>query len=413
MPTRLCLFLCISALALRADVVDLAQSIDASRVDRLDREATYDVWLAGMPPVAGTLTISAHATEKGDHVVEAHLQMPDDAMGTLRIAEYLTLDAKLRPVRYVRDMSGGNGVKTVQLSHLEATWDEGGAKVSGGAARLATAVLPDAILPHWIALVPLDPANRYRLEVLSHTDGPHAAAAMLSCEGTAGGATLWAMRLTHEDPTSEWKWWVDAEAVACFRSGAFEGVRRGTARDALPLDRELSPRMSVRITPDDVKQTAQLKQFTFEDATYRRGAIVALRTQYTGEDSGHGRVMDLSQGNRVVALLRHFELGNPTQRGDECSYTLAVSLPSLEVGKTYDFKTQAEATLHYGAMGTGQVEMIARNDHAAGSVKVISAEGPSIELEIDITFEHASFTGATLGECRIEVKGTVEAMLGN
>lgn len=412
MPTRLCLFLCLSALALRADVVDLAQAIDASRAGRLDREATYDVWLAGMPPVAGTLTIAGHATETG-RVAEAHLQMPDDAIGTLRVDEYLTLDAKLRPVRYVRDMSGGNGEKTVQLSHLEATWDDSGAKVSGAEARLAPTVLPDAILPQWLALVPLDPASSYRLEVFSHTGGTHAAAATLTCEGTSGGAALWTMRLTHEDPTCEWKWWVDADGVACFRSGAYEGVRKGASAAALPLDKGPAPRVSVRITPDDAGQTPQFKQFTFEDAVYRRGAIVAMRTQYSGEDSGHGRVMDLARGDRVVALLRHFELGNPTQRGDECSYTLAVSLPALEVGKTYDFKTQAEATLHYGALGTGQVEMIARNDHAAGSVKVISAEGPSMELEMDITFEHASFTGTKLGECRIEVKGSVEAMLGN
>ncbi len=410
MPFRIACLLVLAALAAPADVVDLSSSLDPTRSERLVGEWTYDVWNAGMPPVEGSMTIQGKREGEG-YLLETSTQVPDGERGLLFSGEALALGKDLVPTGYART----NHVGETEVSRLEMSWGASGVAVTVGKKEitLVAATLPDMVLPHWLVLLPLDPAKEYRTAVLSFAGGPHAAPAMLRCDGTRevwGKAfARWSLRLTHEDATTEMKWWVDADGVVAFRCGSYEGTRKGTAAAEFPLDGDLSPDVTIRMTPEAADAKVVVRQFDFEDAGYRRGAVVAMRTNYSVDDCAHGRVMDLQKGDRVVALLRRFSLGNPTQAGDEWCVTLALSLPGLEAGKSYDLGAgQGEGILHYGSQGP-QVELISRQ--ATGQVKVVKVEGPTIEMELSLTFE-GQMAGTNVGPCRFDVQGRVQAELG-
>ncbi len=415
MSIRIALPVLLSALAVSAEVVDLASSLDPGRAERLVGQWTYDVWNAGMPPGGGTMTVTGRKEGEG-YLVESSLHIPDEVSGLVFVGEALALGKDLRPTGYSRSNFIGEGASQVEVSSLAVSWGPSGAEARIGAKThaLDAATLPDAVLPHWLALAPLDPARAYRTTVLSFAGGVHAATAMVRCDGTRedGGttSTRWSLRPTHEDPSAEMKWWVDAEGVVAFRCGSWQGVRRGTSSAALPIDGDLDPKVTFRMTPESASEGAEVRHFTFEDATYRRGAVVAMKTQYTTDESAHGRVMDVGRGDRVVALVRHFSLGNPTQEGDEWSITLALSLPGVEAGKSYDLASgEAEGILHYGSRGPQTPgELISR--FATGKVKVLAVDGPTVELELSLTFE-GQVIGATVGKCRFDVQGGVEAEL--
>lgn len=411
MSIRLALSVLLSALVVPAEVVDLAGAVDASRAERLVGEWTYDVWNAGMPPAGGTMTVTGRRQDEGC-LVETSLQVPDEVSGLVFVGEALALGKDLRPTGYSRSMFAGE----IEVSKLEMTWGAAGVAVKAGKHDLSldAATLPDAVLPHWIALVPLDPSRAYRCVVLSFAGGPHAAPAMLKCEGTReeGGTPCarWSLRPTHEDPSVEMKWWIDAKGVVAFRCGSWQGVRRGTSSAALPMDGDLDPKVTFRMTPESADGGAEVRKFNFEDATYRRGAVVAMKTQYSSEESAHGRVIDVRRGDRVVALVRHFSLGNPTQEGDEWSVTLALSLTGLESGRAYDLaKGEVEGILHYGSRGPQTPgELISRQ--GTGQVKVLGVDGASIQLELSLTFE-GEVIGSTIGRSRFDVQGVVDANL--
>lgn len=356
--------------------------------------------------------MTVRGRREGDgYLIETSIVVPDETSGLLFVGEALALDKDLRPTGYART----NHIGETEASKLEMSWGASNVvvNVGKGETKLDASTLPDAVLPHWLTLLALDPGRTYRTTILSFSEGPHAAAAELRCDGAheVGGrpCARWSLRLTHEDAVAEMKWWVDADGVAAFRCGAYQGVRKGLATDVLPLDGDLDPSITFRMTPARADQKTEVRRFHFEDATYRRGAVVAMRTAYSVEDCAHGRVMDVVRGDRVVALLRHFSLGNPTQAGDEWCVTLALSLPSLEADRTYDLGAGVgEGILHYGSQGP-QVELITKQ--ATGQVKVAKVEGPVIELALSLSFE-GEVTGATLGKCRFDVQGVVEAKLG-
>ncbi|GEM_PF-5439253 len=402
-------------LAVWAEVVDLAGAIDPARAERIVGEWTYDVWNAGMPPGGGTMTVQGRKEGEG-YLLETSIQVPDEVSGLVFVGEALALGKDLKPTGYSRSNFIGEGADQAEVSSLSLSWGPSGAVVQVGekSHTLDAGTLPDAVLPHWLALVPLDAARAYRASVLSFAGGPHAAAAMLRCEGTReeGGkpCTRWLLRPTNEDPAVEMKWWVDAEGVVAFRCGSLQGVRKGTSSAALPMDGDLDPKVTFRMTPESAEAGAEVRQFTFEDSTYRRGAVVAMKTQYSVDDSAHGRVMDVRKGDRVVALVRHFSLGNPTREGDEWSMTLALSLPGLEAGKSYDLANgEAEGILHYGSRGPQTPgELISRE--ATGQVKVLGIDGPTLELELSLTFQ-GQVIGSNVGRSRFDVQGTVVADL--
>lgn len=328
----------------------------------------------------------------------------------LFVGEALALDGGLRPTGYART----NHLGEVEISRLEMTWGASGVFVKAGKkeATLIGATHPDAVLPYWLFVTPFDTERAYRTAVLSFVGGLHAAPAMLRCDGTrrleGRECARWTLRLTQEDATTEMRWWLAEDGVVAFRCGTYQGVLEGMAVDALPLDGDLEPSITFRMTPEAADQKTEVRRFNYADATYRRGAVVAMKTHYSVDDCAHGRVMDVQRGDRVVALLRHFSIGNPTQEGDEWSTTLALSLPGLEPGRSYDLeKQEAEGLLHYGSQ-TPQVELITKL--AKGQVKVLRVEGPSIELELSLTFE-GRFAGANVGPCRFDVQGKVEASL--